>query len=67
MTQNEQILKHLKRKTITPIEAATKYKIMCLAERIRDLRNHGHEILTTRVKQNNKQFARYSLIKRKEK
>jgi hypothetical protein len=65
MTQNETILKHLRKKTITPIEAAKRYDIMCLAERIRDLRRNGHEILTTKVKQNGKQFARYSLIKRK--
>lgn len=65
MTQNEQILSHLRKGTITALDAAKKYRIMCLAERIRDLREMGHQILTTRVKENGKQFARYSLIKAK--
>ena len=65
MTQNEQILAHLRRKPITGLEAALKYHIMCLAERIRDLRNKGHNIITTTVEQNGKRFARYTLIKAK--
>jgi hypothetical protein len=67
MTQNEQILEHLRKATITPIEAAKKYGIMCLAERVRDLKEKGHKILTTIVKENGKRFARYSLIKGKTK
>lgn len=63
MTQNEQILAHLLKATITPLEAAKKYHIMCLAERIRDLREMGHQILTIMEKENGKRFARYSLIK----
>lgn len=66
MTQNEQILAHLRKKSITAFEAAVCYQIMCLAERIRDLRRKGHNILTTNVEQNGKRFARYSLIKAKE-
>lgn len=66
MTQNEQILAHLRKKSITGLEAALKYQIMCLAERIRDLRRKGHNILTTTVEQNGKRFARYTLIKAKE-
>lgn len=65
MTQNEQILEHLRKKSITPMEAAKTYGIMCLAERIRDLRGKGIQILTVKVKQNGKQFARYTLIKGK--
>lgn len=67
MTQNEQVLNHLRKGTITSFEAASRYKIMCLAERIRDLREKGHKIVTTKVKENGKQFARYSLIKGKAK
>lgn len=67
MTQNEQVLNHLRKGTITSLEAASRYKIMCLAERIRDLREKGHKIVTTKVKENGKQFARYSLIKGKAK
>lgn len=63
MTQNQQILNHLRKRTITPLEAAKTYGIMCLAERVRDLREKGHKILTTKEKKNGKQYARYSLIK----
>jgi hypothetical protein len=63
MTQNQQILNHLRKGTITPLEAAKQYGIMCLAERVRDLREKGHKILTTKEKKNGKQYARYSLIK----
>lgn len=63
MTQNEQVLAHLRKKPITPLEAAKLYGIMCLAERVRDLRDRGNKILTIMVKENGKRFARYSLIK----
>ena len=65
MTQNEQILTHLRKQTITPMEAAKLYGIMCLSERIRDLRAKGVQILTLIEKHNGKRFARYSLIKEK--
>lgn len=63
MTQNDQVLNHLRKKSISSLEAAKLYGIMCLAERIRDLREKGHKILTVMVKENGKRFARYSLIK----
>lgn len=65
MTQNDQILQHLRTQTITPLEAAKLYGIMCLAERIRDLRAKGHKILTITERTNGKRYARYSLIKGK--
>jgi hypothetical protein len=65
MTQCEEILNHLRKGPITPAEAFTRYRCTCLAERIRDLREKGHNILTTKVKKNGKQFARYTLIKEK--
>lgn len=65
MTQNEQILQHLRKQTITPMEAAKLYGIMCLSERVRDLRNKGHKILTITEKNNGKRYARYSLLKEK--
>jgi hypothetical protein len=49
------------------MEAARKYGIMCLAERVRDLKEKGHKILTTIIKKNGKRFAQYSLIKGKTK
>lgn len=66
MTQNQEVLQHLRKKTITPMEAAKLYGIMCLSERIRDLRAKGHKILTIMEKNNGKRFARYSLIKEKQ-
>lgn len=62
MTQAAQILAHLKKgRTVTPLEAAMRFGCMCLAERIRDLRDDGHKIETTIIKANGKRFARYSL------
>jgi hypothetical protein len=43
------------------LEAAIKYGITCLAERVRDLRDKGVEIKTTMEKKNGKRYARYSL------
>ena len=37
-----------------------------LAARIEELRKKGHNILTENVKKNGKEFARYTLVKRKE-
>ena len=62
MSQNKQILKHLKSgKTITPLQADRQYGIMRLASRIGELRV-SHEIITEMVKQGGKRFARYRLI-----
>lgn len=50
MTQNEQILLHLKEhETITAVEAFD-YGILRLAARIADLRRQGHKITSTLVK-----------------
>ena len=65
MSQNEEILRHLRKASITPLEALIKYNCMCLAERIRDLRAKGHTIITEMVKKNDKRFAKYILIKEK--
>lgn len=45
MTQNDQILRHLKRGgTITQLDAMRLYGITRLASRIRDLKDDGHKI-----------------------
>lgn len=65
MSQCDDILKHLRRGSITPLEALIKYNCICLAERIRDLRERGHQIITEMVKDKKKKYARYILIKEK--
>lgn len=65
MSQADDILMYLRKKPITPREAVMRFECMCLAERIRDLRQKGHNIITETVKKNGKSFARYHLIKEK--
>ena len=62
MTQAEQILKHLKRGSITPMEAYDKYQITCLSERIRDLRDKDYDIESTMESKNGKRYARHRLV-----
>ena len=68
MNQNELILKHLKKhKVITPAEAYSIYGVYRLSARILDLRDAGHNILTTIVERNSrrgvKHFAQYRLVR----
>jgi len=61
-TQNEQILRHLKRgRKITPLQALNLYGCLRLSGRILELREQGHPIKSEMVKVNNKRVARYSL------
>ena len=51
MTQNEQVLKHLKRhKSITTLQAFKDYGITRLASRIYDLREDGHDFTTDNIR-----------------
>ena len=61
MSQEKQILAHLKRKAITPIEALERYGCFRLAARIHDLRDKGHDIQVRMVERGEKVFAQYSL------
>ncbi len=67
MSQNQVILQHLSKASITPLEALTKYGCLRLAARIKDLREAGHQINRQMIYLGDKKFAKYSLIKRKEK
>lgn len=67
MSQNQAILQHLEKGPITPLEALTKYGCLRLAARIKDLKDSGHQINCEMTHQSDKKFAKYSLIKRKEK
>jgi len=49
-TQNDLILAWLSQgNTLTPLEALDRFGSLRLAARIKDLRNAGHEIKTTRI------------------
>ena len=62
MTQAQRILSHLKRgNKLTPKGAASRFDCMRLAARVADLRDEGHDIKTTLIKRNGKQYASYSL------
>lgn len=62
-SQNYQILNHLKKTSITAIEALNCYQCFRLAARIKDLRDMGHLILTEMmVTKNGKRIADYTLI-----
>jgi hypothetical protein len=61
MTQNAQILNHLKRKPITPIEALQKFGCFRLGARVWELRQQGHPITKRTVERNGKRFAEYKL------
>jgi hypothetical protein len=62
-TQNTLILNHLLAgNTITPLEAFGVFRVFRLAARIRELRNAGHKIITTRkVDPTGKVYAEYAL------
>jgi len=58
--QTRQVLKHLEDgNTITPIEALNLFGVFRLADVIFKLRNKGHGIKTTMIKQGRKRFAEY--------
>ena len=62
--QNEMVLDHLRSGPITPKEALYRYGCFRLAARIYDLRQIGHEIITTRVMNDEgNPYAEYFLIK----
>ena len=57
------ILAHLKRKSITPLEALNKFGCLRLAAIIYNLRKRGVVIKTVNKTVNGKTFAQYFLIK----
>lgn len=62
MSQNQQILSHLKAgHKLTARGALNLFNCFRLAARIEQLRGKGHDITTTMVTRNNKRFAVYSL------
>ena len=64
-TQKDNILRWLRDKPITPMEALEHFGSMRLAAHINVLREEGYNIYTEDVKHNGKHFARYHLLKEK--
>jgi hypothetical protein len=65
MTQNKEILAHLKEhKSINPLQALELYGCFRLGARIYDLKQDGHVISTimTKNKEKNKSFAQYHYL-----
>ena len=63
LSQQTLVLAHLKRKSITPIEALNLYGCFRLAAIIYNLRRSGVAIKTVNKTENRKTFAQYFLIK----
>lgn len=64
MNQAAEILDYLRAgRSLTAIEALSRFGCFRLAARIKDLRDAGHPIVTDTVTQDGKQYARYSLSK----
>ena len=66
MKQKELVLSHLRKGTITSMEAFQLYNITRLADRIFVLRKDGWKISTKTIKSNGKSFAEYRLERQDE-
>jgi hypothetical protein len=66
ITQEKWILSALYWGPITPMQALRGCGCLRLAARIRDLRAQGHNIVTEKVTENGKTFAKYHLIEERE-
>jgi hypothetical protein len=63
-SQNKQVLAYLQTgKTLSALQALNLFRCMRLASRINDLRRHGHQIVTDTIRQNDKHWASYRLLK----
>jgi len=69
MSQQTQVLNHLKKEPLTPLVALRKYGTLRLAALVFNLKDEGHKIVTDRVNvgtMNKPKFvAQYTLIKNK--
>ena len=66
MKQKDLVLSHLRKGTITSMEAFQLYNITRLADRIFVLRKDGWKISTKTIKKNGKSFAEYRLERQDE-
>lgn len=68
MTQQQQILKHLRtRGCITTFIAFKQYRVTRLAQRIAEIERDGHLINRAWVSRNGKRYVAYSLVEGKRK
>lgn len=65
ISQDKNILKHLKNKSITPLEALKKYGCFRLSAIIYRLKKEGYKIDTVMIYNKRKRYAKYFLIKNK--
>lgn len=65
MSQNQQILRALQKRPLTPADAFRMFGCMRLAARIKNLRDEGHNITTQIVRTNGKHFAMYRLVQKR--
>ena len=69
MTKQAQVLNHLQKSSITPLDALRKYGSLRLAALIYNLKQEGHNIITKNVNVGTKKkptyVAQYHLIKSK--
>lgn len=69
MSQQTQVLNHLQKSSITPLDALRKYGSLRLAALVFNLRKEGHNIVTDTInvgsKKKPKNVANYKLIKSK--
>lgn len=63
MSQQAQILTHLKRAALDPLTALRKYGCFRLGARIYELKCQGYQIASTLVERGGKRFARYRLVR----
>lgn len=61
MSQNDLILRHLRHRPITALEAFELYGCLRLAARISNLKEQGHAITSVSKTSNGKRFSMYSL------
>lgn len=62
MSQNQQILKHLKSgKSLTPLEALKRFGCWRLSGRILELRQQGWPVVTRTVRRGGKAYASYRM------
>lgn len=63
MSQNDQILEHLKLgKSLTSLEALNAFGCLRLASRVNELIKQGYNIVSDRVQDGKKHYSRYYLF-----
>lgn len=63
MSQQTDVLTHLKRGSLDPLTALRRYGCFRLGARIYELKRKGHQIVSELVERGGKRFARYRLVR----